>query len=442
MAAKRETATLASGLKVFGAALRTRFHVQAYKDALALEKLRGATLLIFGSPREPLSMAEFAMLQAYLAQGGAILFLSEEGGEPQTNTNFNYLLEELGIIVNPDGVVRATYGGTYFHPKESLITRGILNREISRVAGKQPRRPDAAATGGDGDADPLAQGDDGSLAFVYPFGATLTAVKPAVALLSTSTDCFPVSVPVGAVHMTPNAGKVMVLGSVQMLMDAYVEKEDNLLLGTTLVELLTSPQLSLNTLDAQDPDLADYHTVPDIASLSRSLRACLQDNDEIPRDFTALFDTHIFRFNTTLVPEVLKAYPKLGLKKEPLTLIQPQFEVPLPPLEPATFTPTLTDLDPPQLELFDLDSAFASQRTRIAQVTNKCTDADVEYYVQACGRILGVTAHLQKERQRQLAATAAAHDDTSSPAVVAPAPTPAEILHFVFQAIVDWKKSD
>ena len=48
------------------------------------------------------------------------------------------------------------------------------------------------------------------------------------------------------------------------------------------------------------------------------------------------------------------------MKKQPLTLIQPEFEVPLPPLEPAVFPPALVELPAPALELFDLEDHFAS----------------------------------------------------------------------------------
>jgi intraflagellar transport protein 52 len=52
-----------------------------------------------------------------------------EGGEVRSETNLNYFLEEYGVAVNNDCVVRSAYY-KYFHPKENLITSGILNSEI------------------------------------------------------------------------------------------------------------------------------------------------------------------------------------------------------------------------------------------------------------------------------------------------------------------------
>lgn len=53
------------------------------------------------------------------------------------------------------------------------------------------------------------------------------------------------------------------------------------------------------------------------------------------------------------------------------------------------FPPTFRELPNPQLELFDLDEAFSSEKARLAQITNKCTDDDIEYYVREAADILG-----------------------------------------------------
>ena len=93
-----------------------------------------------------------------------------------------------------------------------------------------------------------------------------------------------------------------------------------------------------------------------------------------------------------------RASEELGVKHEQLTLIPPQFETPLPPLQPAVCVcvcvcvcacvrvynmiasdaclqvvpPTFHELPPPSLDLFDLDEHFSSEQARIAQLTNKC----------------------------------------------------------------------
>jgi intraflagellar transport protein 52 len=62
----------------------------------------------------------------------------------------------------------------------------------------------------------------------------------------------------------------------------------------------------------------------------------------------------LFSISTQLVPSAIKAYDLLGVKHEPLRLITPQFETPLPPFQPAVFPPSFRELTNPQLELFDL----------------------------------------------------------------------------------------
>ena len=91
---------------------------------------------------------------------------------------------------------------------------------------------------------------------------------------------------------------------------------------------------------------------------------------------------------------------KLHVKHEPLTLIPPQFEVPLPPLQPAVFMPPMRELPPPALDLFDLDQEFATEKSRMAQLANKCTsESDLDYFVRESGNILGVLDSMEKERE-------------------------------------------
>jgi intraflagellar transport protein 52 len=112
--------------------------------------------------------------------------------------------------------------------------------------------------------------------------------------------------------------------------------------------------------------------------------------DELPRDFTKMFDTKMFRFDVDLLPQAVRLYDFLGVPHDPLTLIPPQFECPLPKLSPATFPPAMREPPPPALDQFDLDEHFAKEGLRLAQLTNKCTNGeeDLEYYIAESGEIL------------------------------------------------------
>ena len=76
--------------------------------------------------------------------------------------------------------------------------------------------------------------------------------------------------------------------------------------------------------------------VPDTARLAERPRVCLQESsDEIPTDYTKLFNQRLFSINTGCVPAAIQAYEDINVKHEPLRLITPQFETPLPPLQAA-----------------------------------------------------------------------------------------------------------
>uniref|UniRef100_A0A8C3G7N5 Intraflagellar transport 52 homolog (Chlamydomonas) n=1 Tax=Cyclopterus lumpus TaxID=8103 RepID=A0A8C3G7N5_CYCLU len=358
---KRELFTTNNGYKSVQKRLRAQWKIQSMKEELSLEKLKGVKLWITAGPREKFTASELEVLKLYLDGGGNVLVMLGEGGEMKYNTNINFLLEEFGVMVNNDAVVRNVYY-KYFHPKEALVSNGVLNREISRAAGKVVTGIIEEENVGNN-----AQ----ALTFVYPYGATLSVMKPAVAVLSTGSVCFPLNRPVLAFHQ----GKDVVL------------------------QWLMADNIQLNQIDAEDPEITDYTMLPDLGCLAEQLRVCLQVGDENPRDFTSLFDMSLFNLSTDALPQVISAYKQLNVKDEPLQLIAPHFETPLPQLQPAVFPPALSELPPPMLDLFDLDEAFSSEKVRLAQLTNKCTDDDLEFYVRKCGEILGVTPKLDKEQR-------------------------------------------
>lgn len=388
-ASKRELFSTNSGYKLLQKRLRAQWKIQSMKDELTLEKLKGVKLWITAGPREMFTSSEMEILKHYLDEGGNMIVMLGEGGENKFETNINFLLEDFGITVNTDSVVRNMYY-KYFHPKEALVSNGVLNREISRAAGK-------VVTGiiEDENAGNNAQ----ALTFVYPYGATLSVMKPAAAVLSTGSVCFPLNRPILAFYQGKEAGKLAVLGSCHMFSDQYIDKEENSKILDVLLQWFMTDSIQLNQIDAEDPEITDYTKLPDTGVLSDQLRVCLQEGDENPRDFTSLLDMSLFNMSTDTLPQVISAYKQLNVKSEPLQLITPQFETPLPQLQPAVFPPSLSDLPPPMLDLFDLDESFSSEKVRLAQLTNKCTEDDLEFYVRKCGEILGVTAKLDKEKR-------------------------------------------
>lgn len=403
---KKELGNPQSNYKKFHRKIKDDFKAHGYrvsvnKDMITLERLRVASVVIFAGPREMFSSDEFAAIKDYLAGGGHVLILLGEGGESKHTTNVNYLLEEFGISFNNDAVVRTVYH-KYPHPKECLVTHGILCQDLVRSAMGEKRKDKNAPdlfqlniTKEEGDIGNVGK-DNGGLEFVFPYGATLNVQKPAIPILSSGPISYPLNRPVGAVYSRGQMGRIVVMGSVRMLDDEFFECEKNRQLTDTLLKWM----LSINDCDlsypyGEEPELSDYQHIPHTQGLAMNLRSCLQENEPLPKDFTQLFDDSLFKFDTDLIPEGVKLYQQLGVKHEPLTLIAPQFETPMPALQPAVFPPCLREPPPPNLDLWDLDEQFASERVRLAQLTNKCEDKDLDFYIRQAGDILGVTQKLQ-----------------------------------------------
>ncbi|VDK35669.1 unnamed protein product [Taenia asiatica] len=386
---KKEASTLGQHFKELNRRLKSSWKVLVNTDEITNERIESAKVFVITGPTEKFSVDEvdakyyFEVINNFLSKGGSVLVLLGENGESKYPTNINYLLEQYGILVNNDSVVRTSYY-KYFHPKEALIPNGIINRAIGEAAGKASAQP-----GGDESCPKQA------LQFLYAFGATLNVIKPANVLLSTGSVAFPLNRP----NSNSVPGKLAVVGSIAMFTDAYINKEDNAKIFDVIISFLTSETFKLNAIDAQDPEIETYFQIPDISTLANNLKACLQESDEIPRNLDAVFDQKLFAMDTSMVPKALAAYEKLRVKHEPLTLITPEFETPLPPLQPAVFPPNFRELGPPPLELFDLDEHFSSEKTRLAQEANKCTEDDLEYFILHCGEVCGLAQKLPQSQR-------------------------------------------
>lgn len=69
-------------------------------DILTKELLSTGKVLVLPGPRNKFTELEVNAVRAFLNDGGNVLVMLGEGGEKQSNTNVNFLLEEFGIMVN------------------------------------------------------------------------------------------------------------------------------------------------------------------------------------------------------------------------------------------------------------------------------------------------------------------------------------------------------
>lgn len=172
-------------------------------DEIDMDVLDGIKILIIGCPRQMFSLREFETMKKYIQSGRSVFILMNEGGETKLNTNINYLLEQFGISVNPDSVVRTSFY-KYLHPKEAYISNGAISKEFTMLASNQQKAQKQKKTGY---ADKYAEkegreekNDNSGLTFVYPYGSTLNTQKPAIPLLSTGPVSYPTNRPIIAAY--------------------------------------------------------------------------------------------------------------------------------------------------------------------------------------------------------------------------------------------------
>ena len=58
------------------------------------------------------------------------------------------------------------------------------------------------------------------------------------------------------------------LGSAALMSDQFIDKEDNSKVKDVILSFLTSDEVKLNKIDAEDPEVADYTMVPDTSRMA------------------------------------------------------------------------------------------------------------------------------------------------------------------------------
>lgn len=201
------------------------------------------------------------------------------------------------------------------------------------MSGKKEVAPETSGSGPNKPPQTFER-DQRGLTFVYPYGATLNVKKPSAPILSTGFISFPVNRAIAAVWQEGSvsapssavqSGRLMVMGSGQCFTDEWIDKEENSKLQEIIFRwLLGDASIQFDPVDAEDPDIYDYNRLPDTQALSERLRSCMQESEDLPKDFTQLFDSSLFKFDTSLISQAVSLYSELGIKKEPLSLISPQ----------------------------------------------------------------------------------------------------------------------
>lgn len=382
------------------------------KKDFVLEKIKTSSIFVIGGSRSSFSPEELGIVKQYLEEGGSLLVMQGEGGDAKYNTNLNELIKEYGITFHGDSVVRTSYF-KYPHPKECFIDTLKIHPDFLRTIKNVNKQKKIDLMDNDDDDGT----DDALLKIIYPFGQSLDTAENVSVIFNSGIIAYPLNRPLCAVTTSKSKkGKLAVLGSLRFIENEYIDKEENRKVMEGLVKWLLgliNPEI---TTPSKIVEISEYTYIPNIISLSDKVKSCLEEAKEPPRNFNDLFDMNLFKIDNNLVPEAIELYDKLNVKHETLSIIPPQFETPLPPLQLAVFDPIIKDFPVPNLELFDLDEQFANEQIKLAQVTNKCTDEDLEYYIKECSDILGITGKIENKND------------------------PKAILSYVMKELVNFKK--
>ncbi|GBM29088.1 Intraflagellar transport protein 52 [Araneus ventricosus] len=361
------------------------YRVAINKGEISTQMLFQTKVFALLSPNENLKPQERKALKKYLKYGGGILVTATEG---KTNLNFNSFLKEFGMEFMNDSVIRIHRLPGYHYPKEAVITDGIVNEAILSLEQH------------------FYSGElkfHKNFRYLYPYGCTLHADKESIVLLSTGSACFPFNRPTCAFYEDAHSnGRVIALGSSMAFSDCYINKERNMNLFGILFKLLAEDGFDLNIADVQCPDVVDYVPIPDIGKLSEFPYTCLQESEDTPSSLSLVFRSKLHQFDDKHFPKVLAAFKELSMVREKLRIIKPKFEVPFPELQPALLPPRFRGLPNPNLELMDLDEFFVSPNAKLNELSSKCNDNDLEYYIKEFGKILQIPSHNNKDSAKRI----------------------------------------
>lgn len=129
---KRETHTTLQGFKNLVKRVQKDFDIILNTDDLSLLTLEKADVVLFGCPREKFTPTELQSIKTYVNKGGNLLFLGKEGGDNKQGSNGNDLLQEYGITIKGNCLI-STIQKQYLHPKDVLVSDGVLCEELNQV---------------------------------------------------------------------------------------------------------------------------------------------------------------------------------------------------------------------------------------------------------------------------------------------------------------------
>ncbi len=238
----------------FGKALKSKgFRLQPLDIVTAAEIPANTTLLIIASPRVPYLPSEVAQIEAFVAQGGNLLWLADPGGMQ----GLEPLAKKLGIAFLPGTIVDANAGLLKIRDPAVAIVPDYPQHPATQGFELLTLYPHAAAirvTGGPWHATPLLTTlprtwnetgpIQGELRRDQALGEEAGPLHIGVALVREMTD-----------GVTSRQQRILVVGDGDFLSNAYLGNGGNLDLGLNLIRWLTREDHLLNIPARTAPDV-------------------------------------------------------------------------------------------------------------------------------------------------------------------------------------------
>jgi intraflagellar transport protein 52 len=374
---------LTSFLNIIGAITEVR----GSKGIILSGEVKDVKAIWFFGPSRDLKHEELVDLEGFALDGGAVFLFAN-----QLPPLFDAFVKKYGVtLVEP--VISPAYI-TYIDPNHVSVQKGMVNKGLAQFTG------------------------DPNSTFAYPNGYTMDLKPPSVPVLVSGQASYPIDRPiVSHAKIGEKGGSLTFCGSPHMFCDEWIKAEKNTQLLQFLAHLSITGHTQLNQIDAEHPELTDRWYTPDTASMSEKLRSCIQESEKLRSNFKDNFEKGLFSMDLSFVAQTQTLAGTLGISNEPLEIVTPQFDTALPPMSAAVYPPQMRDPPGPVLELFDLDDAFASSKTRLAQLAQRAQPRNAEKFTCQAAQILGIFSRLPAEKQNGRA-----------------------VLEYVFSQIVRWKK--
>ena len=158
------------------------------------------------------------------------------------------------------------------------------------------------------------------------------------------------------------------LGCASIVMDKWFEQRSNAVFMDHLLDWLLSDAKAIRVPESTSSSTLSNRYRPDISAMADMPRFHMQLRKQKPG---LEFCTALHAFDLDVCSRVKRLCEELGVPRTNLSIIAPQFLTPTPALRPAVFPMPGPGVEPPSLELFDLDAEICDRQQHLDRCFHK-----------------------------------------------------------------------